>query len=204
MTAKQFFTRYRNLQGAKIIGILMNYRGREMDVHELCSRLYHTNPVKNERLRDVAPISHLPIPMVDLQTVREYRKRIATLTYITTQTREDYDATTLRNYEAELEAVKKELRNVTCRNGRIKNFPLEGNKAYHAVLNSIKRLKRKAADESCQALALIERHVHTGAVCYIADCDALEKILLEEGDPQADSETETESEADVKGENHAF
>ncbi|HOZ01648.1 MAG TPA: hypothetical protein PLG20_07500, partial [Candidatus Syntrophosphaera sp.] len=165
MTAKQFFAKYKHHNGARVIQILVRYEGRKLDVLELCHQLYQPGA----SARDARTISPLDIPMIDLQALKAYRKRVAELTFLTTEKREELSDAKLLAYQEELAALKKELRHVTYANGRIKMFPLEGDKAYHAVLNSVKRLKFKARYDSPEAYNFIRDHVVIGRACYIND-----------------------------------
>ncbi len=167
MTITQFLERHKQLNGVILIRILRASQGRKLHVLELSNRLYN---VKYPG-RAANPAQHWlaqnPIPMADAEAIRQYKRELWRLGVKLRNAQAAGDTDLSAALERELEAIRRHLRSVTLPGGRIKNFPLEPDLAYHAVFNSVKRVKAKAQAECPALYDFIRDRVHIGQYCYL-------------------------------------
>jgi len=166
MTITQFLEKHETLNGVILIQILTANPGRKFHILELANLLYnHKNPGRTSN-----PAQHWlagnSLPMVDAEAIRQYKKEIARLR------REQATALSAQNTAKaarcgrELNEIQDYYRDVTLPGGRIKNFPLEPDLAYHSILNAIKRVKLKAKKECGKLYTFISHEITIGKFCY--------------------------------------
>jgi tetratricopeptide (TPR) repeat protein len=129
-----------------------------------------TNPrqaIPALRLAGAAPrlAAHAPQPVLDEQARAAYRRRVAELTEEIADADADDDTLAAKRLRAELDALLDELRRVTGKGSRSRDFADPAERARTAVRKAIKRAIDEIAAAEPAIGALLRQTVTTGATC---------------------------------------